>query len=871
MKKKWIIAVVIYFVMAAVLLLQEYNAPYIRIDVRTSDQNVTHYSLSVYTEDDAKTMKSVVLTGEAEFFISGKYRNIKKMVFETEEGQCDIQDIRVYGFGVEGFHINTSEASSIVDGNNLIQESDGSLVVGEGVLQNIRGVFESDRGVKLLMLGIGTAIYLLIMLTVWYFLYCYQKEKQSFVPHLKKVFWDNRYFWGVCLIFTLIYLWWYKQIPQYGTTELPHDDTLFVKWVSNLIQGNWLGEYGSKTLIKRPLYSVFVALCNGMGISVMLALGLFNVFAACICILAFRKVICNRIFKTCLYFYLLLSPVMYNFSYTQRTYRMSIIPPLVILIISALAGLFFRRKENIRNMIPWTVLSGLSVGVFWNVREDSVWMLPFIGGASICLLIALIVENGKDKKKLVLKIALISFPALSILLSNGIIKKINQYHYGVATISEIDNSSFGEMMNLIYSVKQDKEIEYVQVNHDTVERLCEVSPTLNSIKKEIDWIYDSDWQLWGTGADDGEIEGGYFLWAIRDAVEQAGYYGSAVSAERFYEKVVNELKTGFETGELQKQDRYVSSSLINRWKDYYPSLLADKISETVKWLVNYEKIELRNMPGYGDEDGLREIEAIYGSPVGRENRQKLSLQGWGFPVNSADDLQLVLVADGSEAYYIENSGGDIDIYQYFKSQGMTYEGAKECRFTTEFEAKTMDSLELLVYVSGVLEKSYNLKDKDNIGHIIYEDSFIISLDKAEVTAISDPVLMRGEKPLRLFGAMTEIYSRTGLMLAVLGCASFLGLVICFFIDKKERKKTQIGAVVLVLLGILVSLCALAIGVSYTYIEAWNTDERMTYMAGAYPVMQLFIGISVLYLLQYIMQRRKGREAKDEIDHSNPLL
>ncbi len=870
MKKKGILAVAgLYLILAALIFFQDYKSPYVVVDMEIPSGEIESAEMKLNSGENV--IKSVILDNRAEFLITSEYEDIEKIEVSSVYGAVPVQQIELFSFGRK---VLTVDTSSLPAGENVILMSreDGTLEFGESLLDSTREAFSADRGGKLLFLALATIIYVLVVLIIVFAARIYTCSGRTWRSRLKENIRENKYLLIFCGILTLVYLWCYVQIPQYGTTKLPHDDTLFVDWTVNLIHGNWLGDYGNKTLIKRPMYSILVALFYNLRIPVMLGLGIFNALAAGVCIISFRDILKNKLARAGLYTFLLLSPAMYNFSYTQRTYRMSVIPPLVILIVACLSGLFLRRKKDVRIMLPWAAAAGIFIAVFWNVREDSVWILPFVLGACVFLIIGLIADHRKQGKILAMKLVLAVLPLACVFFGNGILKEINYYYYGVPVISELDNSSFGKMINAIYSIEQDQEIEFVQVNHSTVDKLYDVCPTLESIKEQIEWVYDSDWQIWGTGADDGEIEGGYFLWALRDAVEQAGYYENALSSSRFYEKVEQEIQQGFETGSLKKQDRMINSSLFNKWKDYYPSLLKEKIFETTKWLIDYDKIELKNMAGDGDENGLRKIEAIYGAPVVQRETQTVFIQGWAFATNQEEELQLCVVADGSEARMINIEGTDEDIYQYFKSMGKDYENAKGCRFSLEFGTEKSESLELQVYVSGQLKGTFDLLNQSNYNDIISRDSFLINIDQVNVSPVVDLVQEKSEQILSMFSGLTGVYQNTGRILMLFGVAGFVIIIVGFFADKKSREIYHLGEVSLILSGTLIVMFALIIGVSYTYVEAWNTDERMTYMAGAFPVMQIFSGISIAHAACYISGWIKNRRRmKHEADHTDTLL
>ena len=62
----------------------------------------------------------------------------------------------------------------------------------------------------------------------------------------------------------------------------------------------------------------------------------------------------------------------------QRLYRMAIVPGMVLVVFSGMIGLTLRKELPLKKQLPWAFLTGMALAFFWQIREDSVWILPFI-------------------------------------------------------------------------------------------------------------------------------------------------------------------------------------------------------------------------------------------------------------------------------------------------------------------------------------------------------------------------------------------------------------------------------------------------------------------------------------------------------------
>ena len=57
---------------------------------------------------------------------------------------------------------------------------------------------------------------------------------------------------------------------------------------------------------------------------------------------------------------------------------MAIVPGMVLVVFSGMIGLTLRKELPLKKQLPWAVLTGMALAFFWQIREDSVWILPFL-------------------------------------------------------------------------------------------------------------------------------------------------------------------------------------------------------------------------------------------------------------------------------------------------------------------------------------------------------------------------------------------------------------------------------------------------------------------------------------------------------------
>ena len=172
-------------------------------------------------------------------------------------------------------------------------------------------------------------------------------------------------------------------IPIIGFGYANDDDVLMVKYADSLFRMQWLGEYSASAMNKVPGFSLFLALSRFLNISYPMALGLLYCLAAVIFFFAIRKLTKNDIVAGVFYLYVLFSPAMMTANTVQRVYRNSVLPALVLIIVSCYLAMFLERKCQWKKLIPWSLCCSVFFGFFYIAREDSTWLNCFVFGAIV--------------------------------------------------------------------------------------------------------------------------------------------------------------------------------------------------------------------------------------------------------------------------------------------------------------------------------------------------------------------------------------------------------------------------------------------------------------------------------------------------------
>lgn len=500
------------------------------------------------------------------------------------------------------------------------------------------------------------------------------------ISTLKIIF--DKYYRVFIIFFGLLQIWMISGMDIYQLGDALQDNVLMIDYAESICKGEWLGEYSNNTLIKRISYPLFLAFCYKFHVPYLIVLAIFWVFSIFILVVALRKIIKSKIGLFILYILMLFNPVMYNSNFTLMIYRNAIVPPAVVLTIACLIGLYTRRNENYKVVALWSISSGVTFAFFWNIREDSIWLLPFYLGALLISAIGIMIAIGERQLKMK-KICLIICSLLCVLGINAGIKLTNYTYYGIYTDSELFHSNYTDLQNLLTSIEEENEIPGIIVSKKTVERLYENSPTFAELEPYMNkHMYGTFWQVLGDNIDDGEVYGGYFFWGLRDVVQAAGYYKDAKTANDFYNCVYKEIEGAVEKGDISlKEKRFTILGIDVFGKDAFKIL--ETVINNIKNTLSYRNLNYATTISNGNKKNLRRTEIVTKENIIYESRTRYNFEGWIVPTNDRDIIRIDICTGKNRLLTTVGLSESIDVYDYYKQKNNVKNRAKQARFSEE--------------------------------------------------------------------------------------------------------------------------------------------------------------------------------------------
>ncbi|NKB76623.1 MAG: hypothetical protein GKR96_06130 [Gammaproteobacteria bacterium] len=390
----------------------------------------------------------------------------------------------------------------------------------------------------------------------------------------------------IMLFSVLIKLWLVSGQPLIATFT-PHDDLLFVILAQNILDGNWLGEFTDRVLIKGVFYPLFIAFSNLIQVPLLTAQHIFYALGCVVLVKAISPIVRNKWWLLVIFLFLLFNAFTYNYSSNGRVLRLGVYPALVMFFYGCLIAIIVRLrdrdlKSKLKGLMVWCLGLGFSLSALWLTREEGVWLLPVLlmfAGA-----VVLIIAFGALPKMPQVKIlAMIFFLPMAILSASLLtVSFVNYQHYGVFLTNEIKSSEFRHAYSGLLRVKSDSWLAHFPFRKDSRERIYKVSPSFKKLEPYIEGEMGRNWQ--GGHPD---INGGLFMWLLRDAVVEIGHYknSDAISTLAFYQTMGDEIHQACDSGKLECET--LLHPLTPPWRSEYTELLIPTFTKVLVDIVKF--------------------------------------------------------------------------------------------------------------------------------------------------------------------------------------------------------------------------------------------------------------------------------------------
>jgi len=358
-------------------------------------------------------------------------------------------------------------------------------------------------------------------------------------------------------------LWLVAAQPVVAHGNASFDDRLYLALAEQVLKGNWLGPYSQFTLMKGPMYSLFIAGTFLSAVPLPIAQHLLYLLGCILLVLALRPCF-DASWQAFGTFTLLWWQPM---SYVELDIlRQNIYTPLTLLLFAGLCALQTRRAARVYIRLAWGTLLGTAAAAFYLTREEGIWILP-----ATALLIGISAWNswraGERLRPLVAPAGTATICATAILVT---VCTLNYRYYGWFGTVEFRAREFRSAYGALQRPVPSEQIPYVPVTRDVRLKLYQVSQSFAELKPclegpiGLEWANYSDF-LTGRPGEELQIGGGSFIWALRDCVIASGHGNSAREALDFYRSLGAEINRACDEGRITPA-RTRRDTMMPRWR-----------------------------------------------------------------------------------------------------------------------------------------------------------------------------------------------------------------------------------------------------------------------------------------------------------------
>lgn len=360
----------------------------------------------------------------------------------------------------------------------------------------------------------------------------------NFLDRHKKVFLT------IFFVLVAVRLWLFFTMNWNIVLESYYDSRLEINSAISIASGDWGGEYSKFVLCKGLAFPIFLAILFWFRMPYGVGLFLITVLASFLFARSLKPVVKNGWLRKIIFLFMLFNPVGLG-GEMAYPYRNALVPMAVLIVISCILAIYLRRKAETKKLLPWGITGLLFTGFFWNLREDSIWFLPFIiMGALIPIGHYWWEHKKKINYKKMIGFSLIALaPIVGILVWNTGISIVNKVNYGIYTTQDRTKTYEAKALGALIRIDDGADLENdYWVSSEAIELAKKASPTFRSLKLE-------PFDRWFKIAD-------YSIWALRDSVADSGYYKDAAETDEVYKKIYEELEEGFKNGTLKKKNGF---------------------------------------------------------------------------------------------------------------------------------------------------------------------------------------------------------------------------------------------------------------------------------------------------------------------------
>ena len=328
----------------------------------------------------------------------------------------------------------------------------------------------------------------------------------------------------------------------------PHDDSLYVRRAFELLSGNGFGPYDSRTLVKLPGMSLWLALERALGIPHVIAVHALYCAAGMYLLWALRRAGVPAIVALAGCALYLFNPYTLSLEW-HRILREPVVTPLLVMLFAS-AIIVIEAAAAGRAAYGHYVVFSATLGFGMLVREEDVLLLVVL--AAVWLFTLMFVLRRDRSPRLAWRgwIALALLPVAFVAGANWSARAFIERHYGAGILHDYGEGEFPRLVAALRSIRTAKDNRYVMVTQAALRQLRtevpRLAPVIDRLPPPGPGSYSCKWlgvcSEWSTG---------WLLFWIKDAAYEVGLTPSLPAAQSYFRAVREDVEKACADGRLR--------------------------------------------------------------------------------------------------------------------------------------------------------------------------------------------------------------------------------------------------------------------------------------------------------------------------------
>lgn len=338
----------------------------------------------------------------------------------------------------------------------------------------------------------------------------------------------------------------------YIITQAQLDDLLMINYsdlFAHFVTGNVAMQ---DALVKDMGFPIILRVIKFFGVSYTDMISLLWFFAALSTVALMRVLTGRKIFlrDVVIFAFVIFSPIAFDAVTGTRLYRNAALTPLYFVVLNMLAIFFAQPFLKSRTSLTFSIIFGLTFTLTYYIKEDGIWLL-------CCLVSVTAIALGKiffSGEEIFKRVAILLIPLMIFAGGTVAYKAVNKIFFGVYLINNRTDGELANFLKNVYKIQSDARTAKTWAPTDAIVKAFDASATLQAMPALREAVMHTHW--FSGDIETNQIFGDFLGWVMFSALYDSGTCKNPVDQENFLRKVNAELTTAFETGRLQKDDRF---------------------------------------------------------------------------------------------------------------------------------------------------------------------------------------------------------------------------------------------------------------------------------------------------------------------------